>query len=356
MSDASGHIEHAAVGRVEGQPASAERLRRMIEQELERLLEQPPAPRGVFGALNGALDGFASRSVQLRLGSWIVSGYGVFVSLGFGLGIFSWLHLLDYRVHYPLPPVLLILGVVPTAFAGSRLLFVLERALASSLEQSRVAARGHTLYGAIVSVLLFLGFLSRENSAGLLFYLDCGAPSFALGYAIGKIGCLSGGCCVGRVTRSRLAVTYTAALSKAVVHYRLKGVRLLPIQLYEAAFGLALFLLLSLQPTTAFGTGQIFGWFLLLFGVGRQILLWFRYRFPGERAGPLLTGTSNLAYLALGTLCASGLAHAGLAAPAAYDALSPDPSSLLVLIGTSGAVAALALYLFGIRRVEVDNT
>jgi phosphatidylglycerol:prolipoprotein diacylglycerol transferase len=340
------------MSRTSNSDETARRLRQTLAAEFERLLQQKPGPGGIWGAANNALNRFASRPVFCHFGDRIVLGYGVFVSLGFGLGVFYWLYLIAYRFHHPLPPALPILGLVPAAYVGSRGLYLVERGLAVRLRQARVAARGNAFYGGVLGALIYLVVVMRNDLRYLMFLLDCAAPTFALIYAFVKIGCLSYGCCPGRPTDSRFAVTYMSKVNKAVAHYRLRGVRLQPLQVYEAAFGLALFLLLSLQPATAFGTGRSFGWFLVLFSIGRAILVRFRYRLPGERANTVVWGILNVALVATGAVMLGG----ALLRPAPaqlYAAALSEPASLVFLGGVSAAVMVVGSWLFAVQRRDM---
>ncbi len=70
--------------------------------------------------------------------------------------------------------------------------------------------------------------------------LDAVARSTFLGHAIGRLGCLTYGCCFGRPTRSPLAITYRAPEAKAVRVGHRHGVPLHPAPLYEALLDIAL--------------------------------------------------------------------------------------------------------------------
>jgi phosphatidylglycerol:prolipoprotein diacylglycerol transferase len=316
--------------------------------------EPSQAPSGLFGMLNRTIQRLASRPLVYQFGAWIVVSYGVLLSLGFGLGVLYWLYLIGYRFQHTPPSGLMMIGLVIAAFTGSKLLFGLERAIASWLNQTAIRTRGHTMYGGILGGLIYGGYLFSTDLPSLLLSLDCAAPAIALGYACGKIGCLSFGCCVGRPTGAKLAVRYTAEISKAVSYYDLRGVPLIPIQLYEALLGIALFVLLSLQPTTAFGTGRVMGWFFCFFTLGRLILLRFRYRISNEVADPLITDLLNLSFVALSTILLSKAIFLPVN-PMAAERVSAEPVSFFWSLLVSTLAALLVLYLFGIYRVEAEK-
>lgn len=344
-------IDGVAGTGAQGQPQAAAQLRE--KHRADRF--HRPATEKVLETAGRLLQRFTSSPILFRFGGRFIMSYGLFLSLGFGLGILYWLYLAAYRFQYPLPPATVLFGLVFAAFAGSRLVFIAERELALWLNQSAICTRGHSLYGGILGSLVYTLFLYRADLPGLFFLLDSAAPAMALGYAIGKIGCLSYGCCIGRPTRSRLSVHYRSGVSKAVGYYELKNVPLLPIQFFETIWGLALFALLNLQSAASFGTGQVLGLFLLLFGLGRAFLFGYRYRFPDERANLVVFWALNLVFMTLGILL-SGRTGLSLPAPAPYDlVVTGQGLSLPWLLLLPAGITALVLLLFGIQRLETEN-
>jgi phosphatidylglycerol:prolipoprotein diacylglycerol transferase len=82
---------------------------------------------------------------------------------------------------------------------------------------------------------------------------------------VGRVGCLLGGCCVGRPTRSRWGVWSSN---------RHVGVRRIPVQLMESALAGAL-ALLTVPAVLAWGTssdGAVFVAAVAAYTAGRQLL------------------------------------------------------------------------------------
>src|SRR5262249_53104330 len=121
---------------------------------------------------------------------------------------------------------------------------------------------GGFLIALVVSVILMrLWKLPWRKTA------DAFAPGIALGHAIGRLGCFSGGCCWGKPSTSAIAVTFT---EKA---HELTGVpissALIPTQLIESASNLIIFgLLLWLRKRRVFD-GQIIFAYAMLYSVAR---------------------------------------------------------------------------------------
>ena len=95
--------------------------------------------------------------------------------------------------------------------------------------------------------------------------LDVTAPGLLFGMAVGRLGCLFGGCCVGRPTSSRWGVWSSD---------RRVGVRRIPVQLIEsglsATVGALALLTVLLAPTA--GTGLVLVGTLAAYVLGRQVL------------------------------------------------------------------------------------
>jgi phosphatidylglycerol---prolipoprotein diacylglyceryl transferase len=313
-----------------------------------------PSNDGMVGTINRIIQNFTSKFIFFQWGNQIITGYGIFLSLGFGLGTFCWLYFLERRFNYDLPNWPIILGMVVAAYAGSRVLFEVEQKLADWFNQRAICRGGHTFYGGLVGCLLYSSYLFHENISDLFFYADCAAPGVALGYGVGKFGCLSYGCCVGRPTSGRLAVKYVADFSKAVGYYDLKGIPLAPVQIYESLLGLGLFSLLCMRPDTSFGTGQVMGWFLLLLTVGRFTLIRLRYHLPDDRAGKLISAILTMLQVGLGLALLSKVIFRTFS-PEKIVQETAETISILRIIMLSITVTIMALFIFGLRRIKHDH-
>ena len=150
---------------------------------------------------------------------------------------------------------------------------------------------------------------------------DAVAPAVALGLAINRIGAFCGGLAWGRPTDLPWGVTYHSVV--AYLWYRVPlGVRLHPVQLYDAACSaVILFVLLWVMRRPTLRAGEIAGAWLFLYGLCRffvefyrgdetpvlggfvtlpQVLaiaavaggalLWLRREPRAEHAGPAVTG------------------------------------------------------------------
>jgi phosphatidylglycerol:prolipoprotein diacylglycerol transferase len=133
--------------------------------------------------------------------------------------------------------------------------------------------------GFLLAVPVGLAY-ARRQGLGMWRIADLVAPMIALGLAFGRIGCFFNGCCYGRVSDAPWAMRFPG--HAAAVH---------PTQLYEAFAALAIFAVLYLvaRPRKR-GHGQVFAGLLVLYGVARFVLEFWR---DDERGALLGVSTSQ---------------------------------------------------------------
>lgn len=167
-------------------------------------------------------------------------------------------------------------------------------------------SRGHAFAGlsvqgfVIVATATFVvGGALQGMSVGHL--LDATVPALLLGQAVGRLGCLLGGCCAGVPTRSRWAVWSSD---------RRIGTRRVPVQLLESGAAGLLALVtgaIASHEPTPFPAGFLFVAGLAAYVVVRQLL------FP-LRGIPRATRHGRQATLAAALLTLAGTAVASLVA------------------------------------------
>jgi phosphatidylglycerol:prolipoprotein diacylglycerol transferase len=173
-----------------------------------------------------------------------IASYGVLLAVALLTGALGTLHetrrTLDGRPALELGAVITALGLaIAFGFAGA--LFVHGAAqlartgsLAAALEQPGVSVLGALLGGA-GAIALSAGWLGLSAPD----LLDRAVPWVALAQAIGRVGCLLGGCCYGVVGASAWSVDYPTPAGV---------VSRVPVPLLEAAFLLALALFFARLP------------------------------------------------------------------------------------------------------------
>lgn len=141
---------------------------------------------------------------------------------------------------------------------------------------------GFVVYGGIIGGIL-AGFLyCKYKKWNFLEYFDLVMPQIALAQGIGRIGCFLAGCCYGKETDGVGIVFHESA-------YAPNGVKLVPTQLYSAAFDIGLFAALLLLDKKKKAHGQVAGAYLVLYSIGRFIMEFFRGDVERGSVGALST-------------------------------------------------------------------
>ena len=98
-------------------------------------------------------------------------------------------------------------------------------------------------YGGLIAAILVCIYQLRKHRLPLWTSGDLFAPGIALGYMVGRLGCLMAGCCYGKPTTVAWAITFTDPAANFNVGTPL-NVPLHPTQLYESAAGLVILVVL----------------------------------------------------------------------------------------------------------------
>lgn len=129
---------------------------------------------------------------------------------------------------------------------------------------------GSVFYGGLLGGLAAGGISAKVQKLPADIVTDCAAPTIALLHGFARIGCFMGGCCYG--IEWEHGITFTNALVASA-----NGVPRVPVQLFEAGFEFALFVLLWLLLTrTNKLRGRLLALYLLLYPVGRFFLEFLR--------------------------------------------------------------------------------
>jgi protein-S-isoprenylcysteine O-methyltransferase Ste14 len=185
--------------------------------------------------------------------------------------------------------------------------------------------------GLIIAEILFHISLPRAAVAAIL----C-AP---FTQAIGRLRCLSQGCCHGIVTREELGIRVWQSQSRVVTLSGLKGECILPTQLYSMVFNILLgMLLFSAWAGHRLGASIIVGLYFVLTGIERFT----EDAYRGEKQTKLAKGLKENQWIAIGATVA-GMIISMIPFPPSANA--PGNFSL-ALVGTAlicGLIVAFAM-------------
>jgi phosphatidylglycerol:prolipoprotein diacylglycerol transferase len=112
---------------------------------------------------------------------------------------------------------------------------------------------------AIISVTIYL----KKKRLPIYKILDLVVPFVALAQAIGRVGCLLNGCCLGKV-------------SKFGLYFSLRQAVLVPTQLYSSLILIFIFIILRILQQRPHREGQIFFAYLLLYSLKRFFIEFWR--------------------------------------------------------------------------------
>jgi phosphatidylglycerol:prolipoprotein diacylglycerol transferase len=122
-------------------------------------------------------------------------------------------------------------------FLGARLLHILveypDYYLENPIEVLKFWKGGFVMYGGLIGgVLACAVFIKLVKKQSFRAWSDLAAPSMLLGIGIGRIACLSAGCCYGKQTDAWWGIIFTDPRAGAPLH-----VNLYPTQIMESLFG-----------------------------------------------------------------------------------------------------------------------
>jgi phosphatidylglycerol:prolipoprotein diacylglycerol transferase len=146
---------------------------------------------------------------------------------------------------------------------------------------------GTFLFGFLAATLVVVAFGIRYRISGWTMG-DCGAPAFALGIAIGRLGCFAAGCDFGRPSTLPWSVTFTNPIAAQLGGVPL-GISLHPSQLYESFYEFGVFFLLMVLARKTRRPGILLWTFAVFYSAGRFFLEFFRGDLDRGFWGPLST-------------------------------------------------------------------
>jgi phosphatidylglycerol:prolipoprotein diacylglycerol transferase len=242
--------------------------------------------------------------IAIDFGRFSLHWYGILVALGFLAGLWTAGRrapldgVAPEKIHDLIP--WLILG----AIAGARTLYVItfwskEFASQPFYEVFMVQKGGLVYYGGLVGASIAFLIYAWLRDVPVWKGADILAPSIALGYAFGRIGCLMNGCCYGRECDMPWAIHFPSTHS-TYPH----GVH--PTQLYESGLSLLLYAGLAWLYRRKKFDGQIFAAYLVCYAPLRSFVELFRgdYDITQRFVGGVLTPAQvvSIAILASGLL------------------------------------------------------
>jgi phosphatidylglycerol:prolipoprotein diacylglycerol transferase len=178
---------------------------------------------------------------------------------------------------------------------------------------------GGLLGGCVVFLIGNFAAAKPETRRECWIVLRAFAPALCAAHFFGRIGCFMAGCCYGEETHGFLGVWFPAGSYAAEEHNAGAAIRLLPTQLIEAAFLLALFCVCVKLIRDSFII------YLFSYGIFRFIIEFFRWDDRGSFLWQNVLSPSQIMSLAM-LLCAGILLYVRMKY-GRYPGKKPDPQS-----------------------------
>ena len=215
--------------------------------------------------------------VLFRIGSFYLPTYGVLIAIAFLTGLAITARL---AFRSGLPPDKITNLAVYCALAGivgaKLFMFLFDigdyiRDPGQIFSMATLQAAG-VFHGGFIVALIFAYLYLERKKLPVLKTMDVFAPGIAIGQAIGRLGCFAAGCCWGTVCYLPWGVHFRSDFAAPVPLDK----PLHPVQLYESAADLLIFVVLYRQVGGAQRSGQVIGLYLVLYSIARFIIEFFR--------------------------------------------------------------------------------
>lgn len=228
--------------------------------------------------------------ICFHIASRPVYWYGVMMAAAFMAAIAHWAWLArragrPANYGYDLAFWLMLSGIV-----GARINYILANLgdfRAAPWTIVRVDQGGLIYYGGFVGAALTAVIFARVRGERLWWLADFAITAIPLGHFFGRIGCFLNGCCYGAPGTA----PWCFPLDDTLRH---------PVQLYEAGWNMAVYLLLTWMFLRRRTEGAVFALYLMLYPAGRFMLEFWRGDQRQMLCGLTMAQWFSLALMAIG--------------------------------------------------------
>ena len=209
----------------------------------------------------------------LQIGPFTVYGYGLMIAIGVIVAYTVGEYRAKKQGLSPDELFWITISCLVGGVLGAKLLFYIVE-IKSIIENPKLLldiTHGFVVYGGIIGGI-GVGYLyCRIRKLEFLKYFDLVMPSIAIAQGFGRVGCMFAGCCYGRETDSWFHVIYQTS------EFAPNGVALIPTQMIMAILNFAHFFILAfLAKRVLKYSGQVAGFYLVFYSIGRFFLEYLR--------------------------------------------------------------------------------
>jgi len=220
--------------------------------------------------------------IAFELGPLTVHWYGVMLALAFLAGIWTTGRRAPRNGIAGEKIADIGLWLIVGAIVGARTLFVLSYWREQFADQPlweifMVQHGGLVYYGGLIGATLAGVLYASARNLPLWKVADILAPSIALGYVFGRIGCLMNGCCYGRACDLPWAIRFP---EDNPLHPPTFPVH--PTQIYDSLLSLGFYFALALLCRRKRFDGQVFATYLMGYALLRSFVEMFRGDYAAE--------------------------------------------------------------------------
>jgi len=215
----------------------------------------------------------------LQIGPFTVYGYGLMIALGVVVAYTVGEYRAKKRGLDPDSLFWITVSCLVGGIIGAKLLFYIVE-IKAIIENPKLlldVTHGFVVYGGIIGGIGVGYLFCKIKKLVFLKYFDLVMPSIAIAQGFGRIGCMFAGCCYGRETDSWFHVIYQSS------DFAPNGVALIPTQMIMALLNFAHFFILAfLAKKVVKHDGQVAGFYLVFYSIGRFFLEYLRNDPRGE--------------------------------------------------------------------------
>jgi phosphatidylglycerol:prolipoprotein diacylglycerol transferase len=205
--------------------------------------------------------------IIVKIGSLTLSWYGLMVALAVII-VVAWVAYQAHRTRSISSEAVFTAALIgiPSGIIFSKVLHVIDQFCYYFHNPGKIiSGEGLTIWGAVLGAAIGIWIYSRiSRRFKFSKFGDLIAPGIILAQAVGRIGCTFNGCCYGVESDSTCAVIYTHPNSYAPL-----GIPVLPTQVFEIGYDLALFAVLLAVKGKLKAEGSLFLLYLALYGAWR---------------------------------------------------------------------------------------
>ena len=245
---------------------------RRVGRAVAKMLD--PLVRRLFGRLSRLAD----RTIFFRRGNLILVTYGLFVAIG---SLLFMLHITTLFLVQGVSPddIIIFLAAAALAAAFFAHAFWWVKRWKQMLRQPLWGLRlvGFVSFGALFGLVFAAAAFALLFGYDALMVLDVVIRGMFIAYALGRIGCLTYGCCWGKESAGP-GIVYHNAEAKINRLHGLSRTPRYPTPFYSALEGLVIFALVNILPAHRVSAGSLTAFAFLIYPTVRLFIESYRDR------------------------------------------------------------------------------